>query len=143
MTNTKNNKTGSGPVSGLTVSLSCCCKDSKEFSTAEKNKWNKLCKTNPSHKCLSGCPFQIISDYLSLLPDPFGSENKALMVSQKNSEEGAQVTKPLKFMRARTTVGALRNFILGNLGISMYKDIFNRVNMRFPEDLRVSIYLYL
>jgi hypothetical protein len=75
---------------------------------------------------------------LKLVPDPFGTENKALIVAHKSSSEDIPVTKPLKFMRARTSVGISRNFILGNLGITMYRDIFKRVNMRFPENIRVN-----
>jgi hypothetical protein len=139
---TKNDPKGVLNIEDRTYTISCACLDSDEVTKKEKNKFISDSSTNLQFTCLFGCPFQLITNYLSMLPDRFGAEQKKFvdnMIYDKSLDDKVDI-RPLKFMRARVAKacgGTKRSFIKSPLGIHQMRDINQRINSNLPKELQV------
>jgi len=109
LANTKNDKSGTGPVSGRTFVLPCICMESLE-SAEEKLAWAKTMKKEPSCPCITPCPFAIIDKYLQSCP-------KAIVAADE----------PLSFMRAISPRGENRRLLTSKLGKNQAKKSIEKV----------------
>lgn len=109
---TKNDKSGSGPVSGRTFVLPCICMDN--LTAAEKKKFAKQLIEDPKCACIEACPYNTIQAYLNSCP-----------ISPESSS-------PLAFMRALSARGGEnRSLTTGKLGITMLRNLVDKVNARY------------
>jgi len=117
---TKNDINGSGPIDGRTFIIPCfCAHNCEQSSKTEVVKWIKACRLNSTGiptDCITYCPFQVITDYLSRIPDSSGAirerdillEEANWRTLQDSASEGSAVgprkaeMASLKFMRALT-----------------------------------------
>jgi hypothetical protein len=125
---TKNDPMGSGPVSGRTYFLPCSCLESLQGN--EKAKFLRDLKKEPLCPCVTPCAFEKVFRYYNLCPDNTG--NLRSMGINTNS-----TLQPLGFWRARASTGQ-RRILTTNLGLGSIKDSIKRVNLRLPENLRLT-----
>lgn len=132
---TKNDRAGLGPVEGRTFRVGCCC--AELLGTKERKAFLVACGKDPDHPCHFDCPYQVVEDYLTCIPDRDGSAQLA-----QHAVNPALTSAPLKIMRARSASGA-RHFINGNLGVGQLRGIMARVNEQLPIELQVCTIIQL
>jgi hypothetical protein len=135
---TKNDRDGTGPVEGRTFRVACGCYEL--LPTKSRAKFLKDCREwdGPGEEapCHFDCPFQAISDYIMLIPDPFGVMQATRWMCHPERER----EHVLKLMRARTTYPP-RVFISANLGINQIRGAMGRINALLPVHMQVLILL--
>lgn len=99
---TKNDPAGQGPRENREFMLPCICLD--VLTPSQKQSFKKDLKRDPGVECPCPCPFQVIGDYIKLIPDPFGR------CSEANGKKNP------RFIRALTTRG-MRRFTENPLGL--------------------------
>lgn len=114
---TKNDKTGTGPVAGRTFVVPCIC---MPLNAVDKKKWCKSLLADPFTPCIDHCPYNVITTYLEACPTP-----------------DKETDPPLAFVRALATRGD-RCLAKGPLGYSEIMKIPERVNQRLSEPNRVK-----
>lgn len=73
---TKNDITGSGPVDGRTFLCPCVCMNAMS-DEKDKKLFLKDIKKDPLARCWTPCPFNVIREYLCVIPDSSGIETEA------------------------------------------------------------------
>jgi hypothetical protein len=76
------------------------------------------------------CPFQVIQDYLSSIPDPYGQQTEI----EKQFKIGLE---SLHFCRAMSSRGSRKDFTKNVLGIHNIRKSLENLNSRIPEALQV------
>ncbi len=97
----KNDPRGEGPIEDREFMVPCLCL--QLLSASQVKAFKRNLRNNPNIECPCPCPFQMISHYMSKIPDPFG-----------RIAESAQEA-PLRLLRARATL-APRKFLVTPLG---------------------------
>ena len=122
---TKNDMEGQGPLSTLTHLVPCICLTHLDDDSSLKFA-RKLCE-DPEVDCAVACPFNVILEYCSRIPDADGSVHDL-----KYGKSGGHV--PLAFFRAITTRGGdNRVFTKNPWGINSLRDD------RLPVYLQLTI----
>ena len=143
---TKTDPLGTGPVEGRTFILPCTCEHSLLSSVDEREKFISNQENDPFCKCCRPCPFQIMTDYLALIPDASGVQHATIMSGIPNTD-----LKALKLMRAQNHTSN-DDFTLGPLGTiichiqtlilitgeNSMRKIMKRINGRLSSDVQVS-----
>lgn len=125
---TKNDITGSGPVDGRTYLCPCVCMT--VMDEKEKKLMAKELRKEPLCACWTPCPFNVIRQYLEVIPDPFGAE----MESERDKNPRLL---PLPFFRAQHTSGR-RQYLKTPLGINSLYNIPKYINGRLPVALKID-----
>lgn len=100
---TKNDPMGTGPVDGRTFRVPCIC--GQTLSGAEKKDFNKMVAQDYTCSCAVPCPFDVVRDYLRAIPDCRGDQ-------REKERESNKELQPLRFLRALTTTGGQRRFLV-------------------------------
>ncbi len=104
----KSDPEGKGPVADRTTVSCCICLET--IDGVEKDDFMKQLLLRPFCDCVVPCPFLHIKNYVSMIPDPFGKDREAEMISNP-------MLQPLKFARALSGRGGTdRTFTKNNLG---------------------------
>ncbi len=124
----KNDPSGSGPVDGRTFLCPCICM--KVMEDKDKKLMLKDLKKDPLCACWTPCPFNVIRQYLEVIPDPFGAEMEAERLNNVKLQ-------PLPFFRSQNTVGR-RLYLRGPLGINSLYNIGKYINGRLPQSMQID-----
>lgn len=76
----KTDPLGTGPLEGRTFILPCTCEHSLLSSVDEREKFMSNQENDPFCKCCRPCPFQIMTDYLALIPDASGVQRATIIL---------------------------------------------------------------
>jgi hypothetical protein len=93
---TKNDITGSGPVDGRTYLCPCVCMNM--IDEKERKLMAKEIRKDLLSACWTPCPFNVIRQYLEVVPDAFGTQCENERVINPR-------LVPHSFLRAQPTIG--------------------------------------
>lgn len=96
---TKNDKLGTGPLTGRLWLLPCTC--SPTLTGAAKGKFKRALAVDAQCKCPQLCPFGLFKEYLTAIPDAFGRE-------RENARKDDASLESLRLFRAQVTTGTRR-----------------------------------
>jgi hypothetical protein len=126
--NMKNDMEGVRNVEEREFMVPCLCLES--LRKEESAVFRKQLKTDPDAECCTICPYDAVSKYRDMVPDPTGEMREAF---RRNSPSQPS----LSFFRSRATLG-MRQFLTTPLGINKIKGAFARVNARLDPLLAVE-----
>ena len=134
MTNTKNDMEGKSGDKGLAHYVPCIClsvlQESESLVFARR-----LCR-DCEIDCAVPCPYNVVLEYISRIPDPSGSDHDHKVSSL--SPDDPHSSPPLPFFRAVTTRGPDRPFTKSPLGVNSMRESIGKVNSRLPEYLQLK-----
>ena len=108
---TKTDPMGNGPVANRTWLVVCQCEANAGIS--DKKLFLKAEKSNSFCECVAKCPFQLMTNYLALIPDPTGANAKIFNDAAKIS--GSPLRDRPRLFRAIST-GVDKHFLMKPLG---------------------------
>jgi hypothetical protein len=123
---TKNDKSGTGPVSGRTFVLPCFCH--LDMDEDEEKVFKKTCKARPRTPCPADCPYASFIQYQDAKPSFLEANSKGKVVEAGEMAYG-------RMLSAR---GEVRSFTTYKLGIKEMRRCIVRVNARLPEEHQLA-----
>lgn len=127
-------KKGSGELERTNI-VPCLCLIISKDETA-KRVFARSLVTNANIKCITGCPYMHVLNYLDQLEDAKGEIQDALI--EKEEKKGNHTQKPLKFFRQQSTNRNMadKHFTLGPVGNGILVESFKYLNGRLPTHLQ-------